>query len=412
MTFHSICSSLTRYGKWMIVCGALGWLAPSSIAQTRLFQTGDASGFPYRIPAITTVSNGQLVALSDRRPCGADIGYGRVDILGRTSDDNGATWSKPFNVLVGSGNGADAGYGDACLVADAKRKEMLLVCVSGNVPYWKSTVDHSQRFMVTHGHWDKKSKSWQWDAPTDLTNHIYRELLGGRVNGLFMGSGRICQSKQVKVGDYYRVYGALCTHKGNFVLYSDDFGRSWKVLGSDVESCAPKGDEPKCEELPDGSVLLSSRKYGGRYFNIFKYTDPKTAQGSWGMPVDSREVEGGISNEGTPTDGEILIAKVKNADGKRVSVALQSVPAGPKRSNVTIYWKELAEASDYDTPVHFASDWDGKYQVSYATSAYSTMTLQEDGRIGFYWEEYEKGNGYDMFYQALTIEEITGGKLK
>ena len=412
MTLNSFFSTLTQYGREFVMCSALGLLATTTVAQTRLFQTGDASGFPYRIPAIATVSNGQLIALSDRRPCGADIGYGRVDILGRTSDDNGATWSKPFNVLVGSGSGIDAGYGDACLVADAKRKELLLVCVSGDVPYWKSTVEHSQRFMVTHGHWDKKSKVWKWDEPTDLTNHIYRELLGGRVNGLFMGSGRICQSKLVKVGDYYRVYGALCTHKGNFVLYSDDFGRSWNVLGSDVESCAPKGDEPKCEELPDGSVLLSSRKYGGRYFNIYKYEDVKTAKGAWGEAVDTREVKGGISNEGTPTDGEILITKVKNAEGKRTYVALQSVPAGPKRTNVTIYWKELSDLKDYDTPENFASAWDGSYQVSYTTSAYSTMTLQKDGRIGFYWEEYVKGNGYDMFYQALTIEEITGGILK
>ena len=412
MTFNTLFSTVTTYGKKIVVCGAVGFLATTAMAQTRLFQTGDASGFPYRIPAIATAANGQLVALTDRRPCGADIGFGRVDILGRTSDDNGATWSEPFNVLVGSGKGADAGYGDACLVADQKRMELLLVCVSGDTPYWKSTVDKSQRLMVTHAHWDKKSKSWKWDTPTDLTHHVYRDLLGGRINGLFMGSGRICQSRQVKVGDYYRVYGALCTHKGNYVLYSDDFGRNWNVLGSAVESCAPKGDEPKCEELPDGSVLLSSRKNGGRYFNIFKYSDAKTAKGEWGEVTDSRTVEKGIKNQGTPCNGEIMILKAKNAEGKRTHVALQSVPAGPDRTNVTIYWKELADASDYDTPKNFSSNWDGHYQVSHASSAYSTMTLQKDGRIAFYWEEYGRKNGYDMFYEALSIEKITGGKLK
>ena len=379
-------------------------------AQTTLFETGDASGYPYRIPAITTDKDGQLIALTDRRPCGGDIGYGRVDILGRTSHDNGKTWGEPFNVLVGTGSGPDTGYGDACLVADRNRKELLLVCVSGDVPYWSSKVEKSQRFVYTHGRWDKKTQSWQWDTPTDLTKHVYIDLLGGRINGLFMGSGRICQSSKIKVGKYYRLYGALCTHVGNFVLYSDNFGRSWNVLGSSTESCAPKGDEPKCEELPDGSVLLSSRKHGGRYFNVFRYTDEKRGEGVWGHPVDSRRAPGGINNEGTPCNGEILIVEARRADGKRTHLALQSIPAGPNRSNVTIYWKELAKQADYLTPMTFASHWQGSYQVSTLGSAYSTMTLQADGRIGFFYEEEPKH--YQMVYRALGIDEITGGKFK
>lgn len=382
--------------------------AVTAAGQTRLFHTGDSTGYPYRIPAIVTTCDGELVALSDWRPCGGDIGYGRVDIVGRTSRDNGKTWSDAFKVLEGTGQGPETGFGDACLVADAKRKELLLVCVSGDVPYQRSKVEKSQRFVYTHGRWDKKAKAWKWDAPTDLTRHIYHELLGGRVNGLFMGSGRICQSRTVKTGKYYRLYGALCTHRGNFVLYSDDFGRSWAVLGSATESCAPHGDEPKCEELPDGSVLLSSRKHGGRYFNVFRYSDAKRAQGTWGEPVDSRTAPGGISNEGTPCNGEILIVPARRADGKRTHVALQSIPAGPGRSNVTIYWKELAAPADYDTPLRFASDWQGSFRVTDKGSAYSTMTQQTDGRIGFFYEE--EPQWYQMMYRSLGIDEITDGK--
>jgi sialidase-1 len=197
---------------------------------------------------------------------------------------------------------------------------------------------------------------------------------------------------------------------GNFVLYSDDFGRSWNVLGSATESCAPKGDEPKCEELPDGSVLLSSRKHGGRYFNVFRYTNEKRGEGVWGYPVDSRRAPGGISNEGTPCNGEILIVEARRADGKRTHLALQSIPAGPNRSNVTIYWKELAKQADYLTPMAFASHWQGSYQVSTLGSAYSTMTVQADGRIGFFYDEEPKH--YQMVYRALGIDESTGGKYK
>ena len=378
-------------------------------AQTLLFHTGDTTGFPYRIPAIASAPNGDLIALSDRRPCGSDIGYGRVDILGRISSDQGSTWSEPFNVLVGSGKGEDAGYGDACLVADRKRNELLLVCVSGDVPYWNSTLDHRQRMVSLHARYHKRLKQWVWDKqPTDLTGQIYDELLHRTIGALFMGSGRICQSSRVKVGRYYRLYASLCTHQGNFVIYSDDFGRQWHVLGHYSRSCAPKGDEPKCEELPDGSVLLSSRKAGGRFFNVFRYADVRTARGQWGQVVDSRTAPGGISNESSACNGEILILPVRRtADGRATHLALQSLPAGPNRTNVTIYFKELSTPDTYNTPLRFASNWNGRFQVSQTGSAYSTMVQQKNGRIAFYYEE--EPQYYQMVYRELSIDEITQG---
>lgn len=147
--------------------------------------------------------NGQLIALSDLRPCGGDIGYGRVDILSRVSTDNGASWSEAVPVLQGSGKGADAGYGDACLVADRDRNELLLVCVSGDVPYWQSSPEHRQRMVATHARYNKKNGKWEWSPlpPYDLTKQVYEDIFDGRIRGLFMGSGRICQSRMVKVGN-------------------------------------------------------------------------------------------------------------------------------------------------------------------------------------------------------------------
>ncbi len=379
---------------------------------TLLYHTGDSTGYPYRIPAIATAKNGDVIAISDWRPCGGDIGYGRVDIHGRILPNaKDAEWSKAFTIIAGTGKGADTGFGDACIVADRDRNEMLLVCCGGDITYQRSTKDHHQRMIVMHSKYNKRTKQWEWSQPLDITDQIYKELFGERINGLFMGSGRICQSSVVKVGKYYRVYGALCTHRGNFVIYSDDFGRNWKVLGDATQSCAPRGDEPKCEELPGGSVLLSSRKHGGRYFNVFHYTNTQKAEGVWGHPVDSRTAPGGISNEGTPCNGEIFIVSAeRQSDGQLTRVALQSIPAGPGRSNVTIYWKELKQPSDYNTPMRFASNWEGSYLVSKLGSAYSTMTQLPSGRIGFFYEEEPKW--YQMIYKELSIEDITGGKFR
>ena len=66
-----------------------------------------------------------------------------------------------------------------------------------------------------------------------------------------------------------------------------------------------------------------------------------------------------------------------------------------------------ADGSNLYTPTSFAQGWTKGMRVSDRGSAYSTMTLQKDGRIGFLYEE-EPG-GYCIVYAPLTIEKITLG---
>ena len=68
----------------------------------RLFETVEG-GIPYRIPAITTCQDGTLIAVSDYRYCGSDIGYGAVDLHYRLSEDNGLTWGTERILADGTG---------------------------------------------------------------------------------------------------------------------------------------------------------------------------------------------------------------------------------------------------------------------------------------------------------------------
>lgn len=384
-------------------------ITDSTHGAVSVFRNYDSYKVPYRIPTLSLTRRGQLLTLVDRRYCWSDIGFGRVDIVMKTSNDLGATWGPDSVVLRGGGTGVRTGYGDPCLVADRTSDEALLVCVAGDVPYYRSTLAHPQHIVRSHGKYDPQRQAWTWGPAVDMTEHIYHELLGDRVNGLFMSSGRILQSRRVKLDRYYRLYAALCTHRGNFVLYSDDFGRKWSVLGSDSVSCVPKGDEAKCEELPDGSVVISSRKNGGRWWNVFHFTNPLTADGRWDEPVDSRTVEGGISNTGNPTNGEVfLVEALDQTSGEPCHLLLQSVPAGPNRHNVSIYYKALRHRSDYATSAAVAGGWEGSYLVSPRGSAYSTMEQLPDGRIGFFFEE--EPTYFQLIYQPLDIKTITGGK--
>lgn len=376
-----------------------------------LYYDGDGYNAPYRIPAITTAKNGDVIAINDRRYCGSDIGNGHIDLVGRVSKDNGLTWGADQMIADGTGtSGADdCGYGDAAVVADCESNKVLVMMASGNVNYPNSTLANPIRMARVVGTYNEETSSWDWSSPVDVTDYFYQTVFNSELTKMFIGSGRIAQSRKVKVGDYYRLYAALCCDGGNRVVYSDDFGTTWKLLGGSTATCAVDGNEPKCEELPDGSVLLSSRKAYGRYFNIFTYTDVSTGAGTWGDVVASNAQTGGISYSNNSCNGEIYMMKALRAsDNKPVTLALQSIPTGSSRSDVKIYYKVLDEATDYDTPANFASSWDGSYMVASGNAGYSTFTLQHNGKIGFYWEDNSVGNSlFDMVYQPLTIAQIT-----
>ncbi|WP_337745804.1 sialidase family protein [Hallella sp.] len=195
------------------------------------------------------------------------------------------------------------------------------------------------------------------------------------------------------------------------MLYSDDFGKTWLFLGGCDESPVPGGDEPKAEELPDGSILLSSRCTGGRNFNIFTFSDTRSGQGTWGQVAFSGSGNKGVTALSNACNGEVLLVPVtRKKDKKTMFLLLQSLPFGSGRANVGIYYKALESLADYRTPDAIAKDWDGRHQSSYISSAYSTMTWQKNNTIGFVYEEDTygtSGGGYTIIYKNYSIEQIT-----
>lgn len=391
-----------------------------------LFKTPDANGKPYRIPAITTALNGDVIALSDNRPCGSDIGYGEVDIKVRVSKDHGVTWSTEEFLANGNGNESSLtdsdksndylyAFGDAAVVADRDHNEVVVFCVAGktvchNGNYTEDETSNPNRVAKIKGTYNEESGTWSWSTPVEVTEAFYSPFVKETnttrtvtVQSLFIGSGRIMQSRVVKKGEYYRLYAALWTkNQGNRVVYSDDFGETWHILGTVDDRPASGGDEPKCEELPNGTVVLSSRRGNGRFFNLFTFADNTYTTGTWGT------VATGISNNDSGTNGEIysLNNVMDKTTGEQKTIMLQSVPLGSGRKNVAIWYKVIDPATTY-TPATFAADWTLGKQVSFRNSAYSTMTLQQDNRIGFLFEE-EPG-GYCIIYTPLSIEDVTGG---
>ena len=95
-----------------------------------------------------------------------------------------------------------------------------------------------------------------------------------------------------------------------------------------------------------------------------------------------------------------------------------------------IFYKELTDMADMNSVANFCKDWNGFHQVSTTSSAYSSMDLQADGRVGFIYEEtltsfgkrdnpvstsFPTGagqhnfDGFDNIYLPMEVEYITEG---
>lgn len=423
--------NMTLYAKW----------TPKTFLEKELWESKKTEGATnyFRIPALAQTKDGTLIAVTDLRyNHTADIGrFGpngewnqhsdihRVDVIVKRSTDNGLTWDNSSTKITNTpDNPVKYGYGDAAIVADRESDNVLIICAHGDTRYGHYTAGNaSTRLKVVRIRSSNGGRTFT--SPEDITTSIYG--LNGSWGTLFFGSGKIMQSRKIKKGSYYRIYSAILitdTAKhpfGNAVLYSDDFGETWQVLGGTTESPISNGDEAKVEELPDGRVLLSSRTKNGRLFNIFTYTNEGTASGHWGSAHQSMP----LKNE-RGTNGEICIIQARKADTKTsVYLALQSIPLSSKphpksgepniRKDVGIYWRVIEENISLSALAD-KNQWK-KYQVFTGESGYSAMVMQQDHRIGFLYEKYDHvtnlgdmNDVYDICYESLPIRTITNGE--
>lgn len=238
----------------------------------------------YRIPAIATMSNGEVIAIADFRPDGQDVGgisrfLGEsvydVDIyakIGTANGDGTYSWnpssihpasSTTGRVVDGKSTSDGVGFGDAALVADRESGKVLIMCVGAKTSYGSTSTSSVYKcFRITSDNYGQS-----WNAPVEITNlRGSNNIFTGSndVKAMFFASGRLLQSKRKATGaKYCRVYGALLVRVGstdyNYVVYSDDFGESWNLLGTKGKPAVSSANEAKLEELPNGDIVISSR---------------------------------------------------------------------------------------------------------------------------------------------------------
>lgn len=427
------------------------------------FKSVDKANGLYRIPSIIRLDADHVVAFADRRPDGnKDMGPGCTNYIvyklgTKTSGSDGTeVWNfgEEKTILAYTSNDAAS---DAATVYDKEHKTILVISTGGNIAYGDGDnhkVKMVRRYLTynetTHELTPVAEGKWYdgtTDCPKEFSTDIYNLFSGtgkSQVTSAFFTSGEMCQSRIVKKDSYYRIYAALCTRpNGTKVIYSDDLGKTWKVL-VDAKNCpAPKGDESKIAELPDGRLLLSTRMYNanrklnvhGRYMNVFTYSDDNHTNGYWSQPastdntvkwkgkssyIDTNQSTTWLLGAGAINGAVAFVPAHPSGDtNKTVYIALQSMPArintaasDPGSDNLTIFWKVFEKPDDYLHVGYNGETNNLEDKTSITTFDPSLMAVQGDPEVFRYgWKKFSlnKATAYGVTNQTNYSAMVQNG---
>lgn len=340
---------------------------------------GDYNSKFYRIPAIEVLPDGTLIAVADKRiETSADL-PGKIDVVARRSTDGGKTWGPYITVAE---HNEDGGYGDPAIIRDRRTGDLIVISTHGN-GLWNKAPGRTSISSSRDG-------GLTWEKPVDVSDQIFTTAPNGKqpikMTAGFASSGRALQLKNG------RIMFVLVTRQEGvdpfpcYAIYSDNGGKTWKASKMPATL---DGDESKVVELPNGDVLMSIR---ARFGKTRKFAISKDKGETWKELTDYNDLQDVRCN------GDIIPVKYKGRD-----VLLQSLPAGPGRSNVTIY-------ASYDG----GKTWPRKCEVVRAPSAYSSMVLMPDGKTIAILTEEEAHNtdwknyGYRIWFTSIPLSEILG----
>lgn len=213
----------------------------------------------YRIPALLTLPNGDILAFADKRTGGAGDLPNQIEVMVKKSTNNGTNWDGEKRITPVSTSKKD-GHGDTAVVLDKKTGHILALVAAGQ-GFVQSTPHDPIRIKVIRS----KDNGENWSEPIDITSQVYGDgckdptrrywyaAFVSSGNGLQLRNGRIMFIINVRESS-----STSATSFRNYALYSDDGGYKWRVSRGSPKN--PRGgNEAKVVELNDGSLLMHIR---------------------------------------------------------------------------------------------------------------------------------------------------------
>lgn len=376
----------------------------------------------YRIPAMTVAKDGTIIATSDARKFHAHDIKNDIDILCRTSKDNGRTWSSQHTIaghIGGSSDNADnvEGYGDASL-ATLPNGDILCTMVSGDMlsKYYEG-IKQDDGSSTKNYYTISKDKGVTWSALSQIPASVINYRRG------CIAPGTMCTVKEGALAGkvlalfrYYRDGFILSDFSGNYLLIFDPTTNSWSRFNNEITLTGKASDdEAHLIEIGENRFLMSARTSasGNRAFaelNISKDGSNLTVNKVTSNLNLKTACNGTIANFTDENGNEYMLHSVPtgNDNGKRTGLDIYTAPKMSSKNNIN--WTNSFSVSD---PLD-------KYDEN---SQYSSIVVQKDGTIGILYEYYPnttyhrdhifsmpEGDYYlATWYMNLRIEDILGG---
>ena len=321
----------------------------------------------YRIPEIVTAPNGDVLAAIDERipSCNDLRGSNDINIVLRRSHDNGKTWS-PIETIVDFPLGKSAS--DPSFIIDEVTNEIFIF-----YNYMDLDTDKDIYYLhVTKSNDNGKT----WSEPEDITSQVSKPEW--HKDFKFITSGRGIQSRSGKL-----LHTLVNLNSGLHLFGSDDHGKTWFFIDTPITPA----DESKIMELNDGSWMINARvndKKGVRYVHTSS-DEGKT----WATKPEPQ-----LSDPGCNAS---IIRYTSIEDGYKKNRLLFSNANSVKgRTNLTV-------RLSYDE----GKTWTGGKTIYEGPSAYSSLTVLENGDIGLF---FEKDEYTENMFASFSLKWLTDGK--
>ena len=320
----------------------------------------------YRIPAIVTAPNGDLVAAIDERvPSCGDLKWSKdINIVVRRSTDDGKTWSAIERIV------------DFPLGQSASDPSMIVDKITGDIFLFYNFMDLDMESDVYYLHVVKSSNNGlTWSEHKDITSQIAKPEW--HKDFKFITSGRGIQTSTGKL-----LHCMVNLNSGMHVFGSDDHGKTWYFIDTPVEP----GDESKIVELADGSWMINSRANGKgmRYVHVSK-DEGKT----WKSRPEPELIDPGCNGS--------IIRYTSTKDGyKKNRLLFSNAKMVKGRENMTV-------RISYDE----GQTWSEGKTIYPGGSAYSSLTVLKNGDIGLF---FEKDGHRENPFLSFSLKWLTNGK--
>lgn len=337
----------------------------------RLASPGVAGFKCHRIPALTTATNGWIIAAWDGRPETCQDAPQANSIVYRISKDGGKSWTPIQTALAGTSGANKVGFSDPSFVVDRTTGTIFLFSVkSFDAGLFQSQLgtDPTAR-NILHAHVVESHDNGQtWVNPRTITDQVTAGYEGQWFTR-FASSG---EGIQLRYGAHagrliqqYAVANSGSTSLMAVSVYSDDHGVTWKP-GTPSEGSA---DENKVVELSDGRLLLNSRTQGaaGQRLEAISYDGGQT----WGPFRHNWDLT-------DPRNNASIIRAYPNA------------PQGSARARVLLFSNADSSSARANGTIRVSYDdgftWNEGKVFESGDMAYSTLHALSDGTWGLLYE--------------------------